>query len=109
MPDSASFALNSHSTKARKQDVLESLRKRLELQRLPEPSTLTETVEEHERLRKQLTWYVEFINQPFGQTGKKPAAALLGWHCVPMLGQRNSAYRIASTTSRSMIHSAHRH
>src|SRR5262245_32828181 len=64
------FCLELHSTKARKQDALESLRKRLELQHLPEPSTLTDIIEEHERLRKQLTRYVELINEPFGQTGK---------------------------------------
>jgi len=64
------FCLELHSTKARKQDALESLRKRLELQYLPEPSTLTDIIEEHERLRKQLTRYVELINEPFGQTGK---------------------------------------
>lgn len=64
------FCLELHSTKARKQDVLASLRKRLELQHLPEPSALTQTIEEYERLRKQLTRYVELINQPFGQAGK---------------------------------------
>jgi hypothetical protein len=64
------FCLELHSTKARKQDVLTSLRKRLELQPLLEPLALTDTIGEHERLRKQLTWYVELINQPFGQTGK---------------------------------------
>jgi hypothetical protein len=66
------FCLELHSTKARKQDVLASLDidKRLELRRLPEPPGLAETIEEHERLRKQLTWYVTLINQPFGQTGK---------------------------------------
>lgn len=68
------FCLELHSTKARKQDVLESLHKsldkRLELRRLPEPPGLAETIDEHERLRKQLTRYVELVNQPFGQTGK---------------------------------------
>jgi len=63
------FCLELHSTKANKKDVLESLRKRLELHRPAELATLQRTIEEYERHRHQLTRYVELINHPFGSSG----------------------------------------
>jgi very-short-patch-repair endonuclease len=63
------FCLELHSTKANKKDVLESLRKRLELHPPAEIATLQRTIEEYERHRHQLTRYVELINQPFGSSG----------------------------------------
>jgi hypothetical protein len=64
------FCLEVHSTKANKKDVLESLRKRLELQPPLEPSTLDQAIEEHQRHHEQLTRYVGLLNRPFGNSGK---------------------------------------
>ena len=62
--------MNSTRPRRAEQDGLSLSARRLGAQHLPEPSTLTDIIEEHERLRKQLTQYVELINEPFGQTGK---------------------------------------
>jgi hypothetical protein len=64
------FCLELHSTKAQKKDVLDSLRKRLELQPPPGPSELERTIAEHERYRHQLTRYMELVNQSSGQSGR---------------------------------------
>jgi hypothetical protein len=64
------FCLELHSTKAQKKDVLDSLRKRLELQTSPGPADLERTIAEHDRYRHQLRRYVELVNRSFGQSGR---------------------------------------
>jgi hypothetical protein len=64
------FCLELHSTKAQKKDVLESLRKRLELHPSPGPAELKGTITELDRYRHLLTRYVELVNQAFSQSGR---------------------------------------
>ncbi|HEX9868810.1 MAG TPA: DUF4011 domain-containing protein, partial [Candidatus Tectomicrobia bacterium] len=64
------FCLELHSTKAQKKDVLESLRKRLELHPSPGPAELEMIIMELDRYRHQLTRYFELVNQSFGQSGR---------------------------------------
>ena len=65
------FCLELHSTKAKKKDLLDSLKRRLELQgQLEAPAGLKEAVEELERLKRDLTIYVDTLNQPYGRIGK---------------------------------------
>ncbi|HEX9867463.1 MAG TPA: AAA domain-containing protein, partial [Candidatus Tectomicrobia bacterium] len=64
------FCLELHSTKALKKDVLESLRKRLELHPSAGPAELEMTITELDRYRHQLTRYIELVNQSFGQNGR---------------------------------------
>jgi very-short-patch-repair endonuclease len=64
------FCLELHSTKARKKDVLNSLSERLELSVLSAPGEIEAAIKEKERLREQLSGYVQLINRPFGRSGK---------------------------------------
>ncbi|HEX5243635.1 MAG TPA: DUF4011 domain-containing protein [Tepidisphaeraceae bacterium] len=65
------FCLELHSTKARKKDLLESLKSRLAL-RLPAPpnADLSASLTELERTRGLLSDYVTTINRGFGACGK---------------------------------------
>ncbi|MDO8749941.1 MAG: DUF4011 domain-containing protein [Dehalococcoidia bacterium] len=64
------FCLELHSTKTRKTEVINSLKKRLDKRPLPPPAALADAIKEQEQLRAQLTRYADLINQPFGATGK---------------------------------------
>ncbi len=65
------FCLELHSTKARKNDLLQSLEKRLDIQsKLHAEGELSEALQELERTREQLSDYVATINCAFGASGK---------------------------------------
>ena len=64
------FVLELHSTKARKKDVLESLRQRLEMRRPTEPQQLDAASEELRKLKRDLNDYVDLLNRPVGRSGK---------------------------------------
>jgi Protein of unknown function (DUF4011)/AAA domain len=64
------FCLELHSTKAKKVDVLDSLKKRDELQSRFRSVSLEEKLAELRALRTQLTHYAETLNRPFGALGK---------------------------------------
>jgi len=65
------FVFELHSTKAKKSEVLNSLRRRLEQQEgINAPREITDARKELERLRQRLTAYVSLLNRPFGATGK---------------------------------------
>ena len=64
------FALEMHSTKARKQDVLQGLSDRLEVQgRERAPERLEEARETLWQLKEQLTNYVDLLNKRYGKLG----------------------------------------
>jgi len=65
------FCLELHSTKSRKNDLLQSLEKRLDIQgRLSADGELSGALKEFERTREQLSDYVATINRSFGASGK---------------------------------------
>lgn len=65
------FCLELHSTKSRKNDLLQSLEKRLDIQgRLSAEGELSGALKEFERTREQLSDYVATINHSFGASGK---------------------------------------
>ncbi len=65
------FCLELHSTKAKKVDLLDSLKKRDEIQgRLRPPAQLEQKLAELRTVRAQLTKYAETLNRPFGAFGK---------------------------------------
>jgi hypothetical protein len=65
------FCLELHSTKARKKDLLESLKKRLAIQgHLQSKGDLKPVLKELQRTREQLNTYVSAINRPFGSSGR---------------------------------------
>lgn len=64
------FVLELHSTKARKKDVLESLRRRLELRKHAEPQQLDAASEELRKLKRDLNEYVDLLNRSVGRSGK---------------------------------------
>ena len=65
------FCLDLHSTKAKKVDLLASLKKRDEIQsRLTPPANLEERLAELRAVRAQLTRYAETLNRRFGVLGK---------------------------------------
>lgn len=62
------FALELHSTKARKADVLESLKARLDIQsRARPPAELDDARQRLHDLKHQLTRYVDLLNSPLGR------------------------------------------
>jgi len=64
------FVLELHSTKARKMDVLKTLRERLAMQyALEHPAQLVRVENEIEDLRQRLRAYVEALNAPAGEQG----------------------------------------
>ncbi len=64
------FILELHSTKARKTDVLQSLRERLEIQdREREPERLDEARRQLNEYKDQLTRYVDLLNRRHGKLG----------------------------------------
>lgn len=75
--DLGDFVLELHSTKARKLDVLASLKTRLELKNnLPFPDKLEAASKAVKQFRKQLTNYVDTLNAKVGRSGKTLQEAL---------------------------------
>lgn len=71
------FVLELHSTKARKLDLLASLKERLELKNnLPFPGKLDAASQAFKQFRKQLTNYVDTLNSKVGRSGKTLQEAL---------------------------------
>ncbi len=65
------FCFELHSTKSRKQELLASLKERLDIQNtLKPPQQLSSALAELEKLRSQLTDYVSLVNSEFGISGK---------------------------------------
>jgi len=65
------FVLELHSTKAKKKELLNNLAQRLEQQnKIRPPEKISEERSEQDKLKRQLTNYVNLLNAPFGKTGK---------------------------------------
>ena len=61
------FVFELHSTKAKKNEVLDSLRRRLERQEgINAPKEITDARREVERLKQRLTTYANLLNSPMG-------------------------------------------
>jgi very-short-patch-repair endonuclease len=64
------FCLALHSEKARKTDVLKSLKDRLELKASRAPADLDAKIAELEKIREELDRYAHLLNEPLGLTGR---------------------------------------
>src|SRR5207302_1563461 len=63
------FCLELHSEKARKKDVLSSLKARLELTCDPAPARLDAKLSDLSILRTELNRYAQVLNAPIGRSG----------------------------------------
>ena len=74
------FCLELHSTKAKKRDILTTLKQRLELtDKIPQPNQLLAELTEVESLKIQLSTYIDLLNSPYGKSGKTLHEILWGY------------------------------